>query len=116
MPQPTGASRHRLLWPLPCIIKVTRSQVNRLIPRSLKTNIMNTHNTIFATRVFAIPDASNDQPEWYCLTREQVMGPYSDEQQAQNALDDFIRLCQALGWNGDRDATEDAIARQAESA
>jgi hypothetical protein len=65
---------------------------------------MTTHNQIFASRVFAIPDGGSAQPEWYCLTREQVMGPYGDERQAQQALDDFIHLCQALGWNGDREA------------
>ena len=58
---------------------------------------------IFTSRVFAVPDATSSQPEWYCLTREEVMGPFSSEHIAQQALEEFIQLCQQLGWHGDRE-------------
>jgi hypothetical protein len=64
---------------------------------------MTEHNQIFTSRVFSIPDHASNEPEWYCLTREDVMGPYSSERVAHQALQEFVQLCQRLGWHGDRD-------------
>lgn len=64
---------------------------------------MTEQNQIFTNRVFAVPDACSNEPEWYCLTREEVMGPFRSEHVAQQALEEFIQLCQSLGWHGDRD-------------
>ena len=64
---------------------------------------MNDHTQIFASRVFSVADGYDHPPEWYCLTREEVMGPYASERLAREALAEFISLCQALSWNCDRE-------------
>ncbi len=67
---------------------------------------MSRHQSIFASRVFAVPDPAQEHAKWYCLTREHILGPYASEHVAREALDEFVQLCEALGWNGDRDHTE----------
>lgn len=43
------------------------------------------------------------QPEWFCLVREGMLGPYSSEESAFQALHDFLNWASQVGCTGNRD-------------
>jgi hypothetical protein len=43
------------------------------------------------------------RPEWFCLVREGMLGPYTSEEAAFQALDDFLRWARQVGCTGNRD-------------
>jgi hypothetical protein len=57
---------------------------------------------VFADRVFAVAAEDNGIQQWYCLTREHVLGPYPNEGLARTALKEFVRWCRLMGWDGER--------------
>ena len=42
------------------------------------------------------------RPEWFCLVREGMLGPFPSEETALKELDDFLRWAQQVGATGHR--------------
>jgi len=64
---------------------------------------MPTTHRIFSDRIMSSTAAAG-KTEWYCLAREDLLGPYSSETTARIALSEFILWCQRMGATGGREA------------
>lgn len=62
---------------------------------------MSASNRIFSERIIQITNVAG-ATEWYCLTREALLGPYPSKADADLALASFILSCQGMGRTGGR--------------
>jgi len=70
---------------------------------------MNDSNRINSDRIIHSINLEG-RPEWFCLVREGMLGPYPSEEAAHQALADFLRWAQQVGCTGRREGDKPAKA------
>jgi hypothetical protein len=63
---------------------------------------------IIKDRIFALPNPTTSNLEWFCMARERILGPYPSRDLATLALSDFIKSCEQRGDTGGR-SEEDEV-------
>lgn len=75
---------------------------NSLVLILLGRKEMSIRSRIFSERIMQTTNVAGAN-EWYCLTREALLGPYRSQADADLALASFIRSCQGMGQTGGRE-------------